>query len=327
MTFVMDEFDDESIDAMWELALERAGVDVTETAAGDLQWYCDTDCTNEWWSQYPASDIESFDFYSKITIPTRAELIGADVSAGLWYSIGNDYNYVDFALWFADSAASYYAEDCDYNDEILFTQGRTFALWIDGYYDVYKDASEFKCIDYVIALGDEQNEVWVRYRYDSQRKLMTFFYAIREPIVNTDWILAYQDFPIDVNDAGDNPYLGFSQWGNTGNHLDKTFKIAYVRSWPEQAVEPPSLDQYQRLQGYPKVTHPLVFNRNTGEFEVMEQPRPAAPLPLVEGADVLAYDGSGNLSTITRTIGGITYVKTLTYTAGNLTGVTVWVEQ
>jgi len=42
---------------------------------------------------------------------------------------------------------------------------------------------------------------------------------------------------------------------------------------------------------------------------------------------VLAYDGSGNLSTITKTIDGTDYQKTLTYDgSNNLTGVSAWSE-
>lgn len=42
------------------------------------------------------------------------------------------------------------------------------------------------------------------------------------------------------------------------------------------------------------------------------------------GSGVLAYDGNGDLSTITKTIGGTSYVKTLTYTARVLTGISAW---
>jgi hypothetical protein len=40
---------------------------------------------------------------------------------------------------------------------------------------------------------------------------------------------------------------------------------------------------------------------------------------------VLTYNGDGNLSTITKVINSISYVKTLSYTAGVLTSVSVWV--
>lgn len=52
-----------------------------------------------------------------------------------------------------------------------------------------------------------------------------------------------------------------------------------------------------------------------------------AILQLDELAQVLAYDGSNNLTSITVTTGGATYIQTLTYTGSNLTGISVWVKQ
>lgn len=52
-----------------------------------------------------------------------------------------------------------------------------------------------------------------------------------------------------------------------------------------------------------------------------------AILQLDELAQVLAYDGSNNLTSITVTAGGTTYIQTLTYTGSNLTGISVWVKQ
>jgi len=52
-----------------------------------------------------------------------------------------------------------------------------------------------------------------------------------------------------------------------------------------------------------------------------------SPLP-TEGQNpslVLTYD-SGNVSTITKTIGGVSYIKTLTYTDGVLTNISAWSE-
>jgi len=42
------------------------------------------------------------------------------------------------------------------------------------------------------------------------------------------------------------------------------------------------------------------------------------------GSLVLTYDGSGNLTTIQKTISGTNYTKTLTWTDGNLTEVSAW---
>jgi len=38
----------------------------------------------------------------------------------------------------------------------------------------------------------------------------------------------------------------------------------------------------------------------------------------------LAYDGSGNLTTLTKTIDGTTYTKTFTWDAGRLTDISTW---
>jgi len=40
---------------------------------------------------------------------------------------------------------------------------------------------------------------------------------------------------------------------------------------------------------------------------------------------VFGYTG-GDLTTITKTIGGVDYQQTLSYTDGNLTGISAWVE-
>jgi hypothetical protein len=38
----------------------------------------------------------------------------------------------------------------------------------------------------------------------------------------------------------------------------------------------------------------------------------------------LAYDGSGNLITLTKTINAVTYTKSFTWTGGRLTDITDW---
>lgn len=52
--------------------------------------------------------------------------------------------------------------------------------------------------------------------------------------------------------------------------------------------------------------------------------------PLPSGFDYLAetyaYDGSGNVQTIAKTSGANTYTQTLTYTDGQLTGISKWVK-
>lgn len=49
-------------------------------------------------------------------------------------------------------------------------------------------------------------------------------------------------------------------------------------------------------------------------------------LPIDSLAQTLGYTGS-NLTSVTVSYGGQTYVQTLTYTGVNLTGVSQWVKQ
>jgi len=91
------------------------------------------------------------------------------------------------------------------------------------------------------------------------------------------------------------------------------------------STAPPSVAHYQRLQGYSKVVHNLVFNRNSGEFEVMEQPTTSSPAPATNPSYSLSYT-DGALTQVDMTVGGITYRRTLSYTSGALTGVSAWVE-
>lgn len=50
-------------------------------------------------------------------------------------------------------------------------------------------------------------------------------------------------------------------------------------------------------------------------------------IPTSGGSHDYGYDGSGNLTTDTWVVDGVTYIKTFTYTNGNLTGKTDWVKQ
>lgn len=56
-------------------------------------------------------------------------------------------------------------------------------------------------------------------------------------------------------------------------------------------------------------------------------PVQVSAIPDNDGELELAYDGSGNLTTVTKTISGQTYTLTLTYDiSGNLTNVSQWVK-
>jgi hypothetical protein len=92
------------------------------------------------------------------------------------------------------------------------------------------------------------------------------------------------------------------------------------------SATPPTLTHYQRLQGYSRVVHNLVWNPESGDIEMEAQSKSAVPRASSDASYVLAFDGAGNLDTITMTIGGTAWVKTLSYTGGNLTGVSKWVE-
>ncbi len=92
------------------------------------------------------------------------------------------------------------------------------------------------------------------------------------------------------------------------------------------SATPPTLTHYQRLQGYARVVHNLVWNPESGDMEMEAQSKAAVPVSTQDASYVMAYDGGGNLSTVTMTIGGTSWVKTLAYAAGNLSTVSLWVE-
>jgi hypothetical protein len=65
------------------------------------------------------------------------------------------------------------------------------------------------------------------------------------------------------------------------------------------------------------MVEPVTVNAVTGTLE-----RPTA----IQGNSslVLSYDGSGNLTTIEKTVGATTYTKILSYTGSDLTGISEW---
>jgi len=62
---------------------------------------------------------------------------------------------------------------------------------------------------------------------------------------------------------------------------------------------------------------PLTMNPVTGTME-----RTTA----IQGnpSMTLSYDVDGNLETMTKTVEGVVYTKTFTWTSGNLTGISAW---
>jgi hypothetical protein len=91
------------------------------------------------------------------------------------------------------------------------------------------------------------------------------------------------------------------------------------------SATPPTLTHYQRLQGYARVVQNLVWNPESGDFEVEAQGKGDVPQSSTDASYVLGYTGT-NLTTVTKTIGGTSWVKTLTYTGDDLTSVSGWVE-
>ena len=91
------------------------------------------------------------------------------------------------------------------------------------------------------------------------------------------------------------------------------------------SATPPTLTHYQRLQGYARVVQNLVWNPESGDMEMEAQGRGDVPQSSTGASFVLGYTGI-NLTTVTKTIGGTSWVKTLTYAGNDLTDVSVWVE-
>lgn len=255
----------------------------------------------------------AIDVYTKVSLPATGTM--TDVAPG-----GGNVQFIlqDWEGFYGTGIWIYHYDDVD------ATWQWTLSSWAAGYDDGYEESA-------YVGLGTDALDIWFRLTWPIDGGEAMIYYALTEPTVDGDWTtLMPAAYPFVPNLTGGDylPYMQMFSQGNSFNlSEDLLVTFDYFREWIPESAPAPTLDQYQRLQGYPKVTHPLVFNRNTGEFEVMEQPRPAAPSPTTEGPYVLAYDGSGNLSTITVNIHGISYIKTLTYTGGNLSGVSVWVEQ
>jgi len=275
-----DEFGDEYLNTyIWTQDNDAAGVTVTETAAGDLEWYCDTACSNEWWVQdFPGLTLSNFDIWTKITIPPYADVIGVDKTVGFYFSFGSDYNFIEAFLWFSDSVSKDVAT-CDPWVMGDLIAPRQFVITTDGWYET--EEAIVDCFDHTHLLGVDQNVAWFRIRYVDQKA--SVWYALSEPSEESDWILSKGDFPIDMSGetvSGADPYFGMSQWGNPANHTDKTFKVEYVRSWPSQLVYDEFNDasigpQWVNTDAAGAVTseseHKLKMTQETGQQCLQEQ--------------------------------------------------------
>ena len=251
------------------------------------------------------------DVYTKVALPDP-EGMGTDLYGG-----GNFQTYIqDFVGYYGVGIWVYFYDDVD------STWQWVLSSWVSGYDDGYEESV-------YIGLGAVELEIWVRLTWPLDGSESMIYYSLSQPLRDSDWIplMPITPYPFIPNGV-DLPYYEMYSQGNSYDlPRDLLVGYEYFREWPPVPDDAPSLDQYQRLQGYPKVIHPLVFNRETGGFEVLAQSETLPPRPPDNPDHTLGYDGNGNLSTIDMLIGAITYRKTLTYTAGNLTGVSVWVEQ
>ncbi len=298
---VFDEFNDVQIGSQW--LNKDAGGAVTSESENQLKMVQDTG--QQALQRQANITLESQDVWCRMEMPPVLYADG-NASNQMWFEDDTDYDGMGGAALYATTVKGVFTLD----------------WWLDT--DAYGE-------NYYDTLEIYQNYVYFRLKLDWADPDMTvrYFYSLTEPNLDSDWI-ELNGFTI-TTEWKPTGFMSLYLAANPDNsNISREYFITYFRKWwirGAEAALAPSLDQYQRLQGYPKVTHPLVYNRNTGQFEVMHQSKPAAPLPIVEGSDVLAYDASGNLSTVTRTINAIVYRKTLTYTAGDLTYVSNWVEQ
>jgi len=73
--------------------------------------------------------------------------------------------------------------------------------------------------------------------------------------------------------------------------------------------------------------HGRVGGVSTGQgFKIVSQVDGLPPTTGNNPSATLTYDGSGNLSTITKVIDGVSYQKTLTYAGNVLTDISAWVQ-
>ncbi len=72
----------------------------------------------------------------------------------------------------------------------------------------------------------------------------------------------------------------------------------------------------------------VLINPVTGGVIVDALVRQTAPTASTKtnASYILSYDGDNNVQYIDKTISGVTYRKTLTYTATLLTGISAWVQ-
>lgn len=73
-------------------------------------------------------------------------------------------------------------------------------------------------------------------------------------------------------------------------------------------------------------TNPIYSHRFQDHVVAIDNDSEDVPVPVDLLPQTITFNGS-NINTISVTYNGVTYVKTHTYTGGNLTGVSGWVAQ
>jgi hypothetical protein len=93
-------------------------------------------------------------------------------------------------------------------------------------------------------------------------------------------------------------------------------------------VSIPLLDNYVRIAFKGKVTGPATFATTVVVADAVfgDAAFTNDMDGVVNSSDAMTYDAGGHILTITRTMGGNNYLKTLTWVGDNLTAVSAWSE-
>lgn len=211
-----DEFNDGKLSDFWDFPWGIPTGVFFEEKDGFAQWECRTDCEKAWLVQ-DLQLVGDFDIWSRLILPTAAEVSPVDASVGIWWQFGNGLNWLDFNLSYTKST------DTDFETGQVITP-RQFVLFITGWNDVAGTE-----VDRVGAyLGQDNNAAYIRLRFKAG--VATWFYCIDRPCVEGDWVEMLAEFETTLELDGFN-YFGVAAFGNTGNDTDKIFKMDFVRPW------------------------------------------------------------------------------------------------
>lgn len=226
---ICDEFNRAKIADIWEIG-SQAGVYPSATG-GFLQWECRSACVNVWVIQRPLI-IGDFDVWTRIILPTAAEVSPVDASVGVWLDCMNSLNDIWLGLSYTQSTDKDYEND--WGGPGVPISPRQFVAYIGAYDDATGDL-----IDTVGAfLGQDNNDVYFRMKFAAG--VPSFYYALTEPVQETDWSemdpgkTLTTEFSEDDNEVYSS--FGFSQWGNAGNDTGLYFKVGFLRTWPASGL-------------------------------------------------------------------------------------------